>query len=354
MPRNAQGVYSLPSGNPVVTGTTIDSTWANPTLSDIASEITASLPRNGVAPMTGELILSGDATVDLAAVPKQQLDDEISDLTTAYEAADDAITTAYEAADDAITTAYEAADTTIQGNLDDHEGATGTSVHGLGTASTLTQTTSQTDTTNGRALKIGDLGYGLQLTLTETNLDDYPYSGVFLTPTSGVTNYPTTGGWSQGRHTVECYGSYNYAVQIMTALSGVNQRWMRYRSSSTWSDWILLYHNENIVGTVSQSSGTPTGAVMESDSGDDYIRFADGTQICYGNVSGSSSDDVTWTYPKAFSVAPVVIGTSVSVSGGEGSVTIALNSTTSCDVSSYTGSTRQARGINLIAIGKWF
>ena len=47
MPRDAGGNYTLPGGNPVVTGTVITSTWANPTMSDIANEITNSLSRNG-------------------------------------------------------------------------------------------------------------------------------------------------------------------------------------------------------------------------------------------------------------------------------------------------------------------
>ena len=39
MSRNGSGTYSLPSGNPVVTGTTISSTWANNTLTDIATAL---------------------------------------------------------------------------------------------------------------------------------------------------------------------------------------------------------------------------------------------------------------------------------------------------------------------------
>lgn len=47
MPRNSSGTYTLPSGNPVVTGTTITSTWANATMTDLGAEITNSLDRNG-------------------------------------------------------------------------------------------------------------------------------------------------------------------------------------------------------------------------------------------------------------------------------------------------------------------
>lgn len=53
--RNSSGTYSLPSGNPVVSGTTITSTWANTTLSDIRTELTDSLSRSGKGGMTAPL-----------------------------------------------------------------------------------------------------------------------------------------------------------------------------------------------------------------------------------------------------------------------------------------------------------
>lgn len=73
MPRNINGVYALPSGNPVVPGTLIESTWANPTMSDIGNELTQSLPRNGAAPMTGPLMLFRDGALPKEAVTFQQL-----------------------------------------------------------------------------------------------------------------------------------------------------------------------------------------------------------------------------------------------------------------------------------------
>lgn len=51
MPRNASGSYTLPAGNPVVSGTTIEASWANTTLSDIGTEITNSLSRTGAGGM---------------------------------------------------------------------------------------------------------------------------------------------------------------------------------------------------------------------------------------------------------------------------------------------------------------
>lgn len=51
MPRNLSGVYTLPAGNPVVPGTTIDANWANSTLQDISNELTNSLSRTGAGGM---------------------------------------------------------------------------------------------------------------------------------------------------------------------------------------------------------------------------------------------------------------------------------------------------------------
>ena len=57
MPRNASGNYTLPAGNPVVTNTTIDTGWANGTMSDLAGEVTNSLDRNGRGGMLAALKL---------------------------------------------------------------------------------------------------------------------------------------------------------------------------------------------------------------------------------------------------------------------------------------------------------
>lgn len=54
---NGSGTYNLPSGNPVVTGTTISTTWANTTLSDIASALTNCVTRDGQSPATANIPL---------------------------------------------------------------------------------------------------------------------------------------------------------------------------------------------------------------------------------------------------------------------------------------------------------
>jgi hypothetical protein len=66
MSRNGSGVYSLPAGNPVVTGTTISSSWANTTLSDIATALTGSVAADGQTAMTGNLQMGNNKVTGLA------------------------------------------------------------------------------------------------------------------------------------------------------------------------------------------------------------------------------------------------------------------------------------------------
>jgi hypothetical protein len=66
MSRNGSGTYSLPAGNPVVTSTTISSTWANNTMNDLAAALTDSVAADGQTPMTGDLDLNTNKIVNLA------------------------------------------------------------------------------------------------------------------------------------------------------------------------------------------------------------------------------------------------------------------------------------------------
>ena len=66
MSRNGQGVYVLPSGNPVVTGTVITSTWANVTMADIATALTGSVASDGQTVMTGNLQMGNQRITGLA------------------------------------------------------------------------------------------------------------------------------------------------------------------------------------------------------------------------------------------------------------------------------------------------
>ena len=89
------------------------------------------------------------------------------------------------------------------------------------------------------------------------------------------------------------------------------------------------YKKSNILGTVSESDGVPTGAIFEtgSNSDGDFIRFADGTQICTrSNIDFPSNEEsegvytFDWTYPAAFSGRPFALNASGSNQNSPGRV----------------------------------
>ena len=126
------------------------------------------------------------------------------------------------------------------------------------------------------------------------------------------------------------------------------------------------YGPGNLVGAVSESGGTPTGAVIErgSNSNGDYVRFADGSQICTASLPATgctnsegalaASDAASWTFPVGFAT-----GSAVSVSGAAGAVTRFMGFDTPTDTQvSYkvlaVASDATALSPTVTAIGRWF
>ena len=67
MPYNGSGTFTLPAGNPVVTGTTISSTINNNTNSDLANGLSNAVTRNGQSPPTANLPMGSFKLTGLAA-----------------------------------------------------------------------------------------------------------------------------------------------------------------------------------------------------------------------------------------------------------------------------------------------
>jgi hypothetical protein len=70
------------------------------------------------------------------------------------------------------------------------------------------------------------------------------------------------------------------------------------------------YSPGNLLGTVSEAAGIPAGAVIErgSSANGDYVRFADGTQICTVKVAidVSTSNAQNFSFPMSFAADPAV------------------------------------------------
>jgi len=127
----------------------------------------------------------------------------------------------------------------------------------------------------------------------------------------------------------------------------------------------------NLVGAVSQSGGTPTGAVIErgSNANGQFIRFADGTQICWvsvqeDDVSFSSNQGAyisprfTYIYPASFSEPPSAQVTHVRRDGNTGVIWASIDNppgVNSIDLRANKASSgTHDIGFNIAVFGRWF
>ncbi|MBL4917993.1 hypothetical protein [Szabonella alba] len=228
---------------------------------------------------------------------------------------------------------------------------------------------SNTDTTAGRLPTTGWMGAGgptVSLAGAE-NLKDRNLFGGFYNYSANVTaGGPESSAWLHAIFAAKLGQGRQALLDMRTAGGGAARLW--FGSNSNAGDdivWSEIFHARNILGTVSQSGGIPTGAVIErgSNANGEYVRFADGTQICtftgpglaansaYGAVFRNSSTP-TWTYPAGFTNPPVIGGAAdrsdrwvCPGAPGIGGVAYRVQSAVS-DSTEYP--------VRLTAIGRWF
>ena len=141
------------------------------------------------------------------------------------------------------------------------------------------------------------------------------------------------------------------------------------------------YHHGNIVGPVGQAGGVPNGAVIQQGSNvnGSYIRFADGTQICWvvdinmGSILAGGAgtwaepyrtNPVSLLWPMTFATVPAVSYTATQHlnSGPLGSRALVLNAFENPSMTGWTfirmsrmgGSNHDANiSLSVMAVGRW-
>lgn len=115
---------------------------------------------------------------------------------------------------------------------------------GLGTAATRDVTTSPTDTTPGRVLKVGDFGVGDTISIPQgANLNDYITPGEYFQTTNANANpelnYPAqlAGSLKVIRSTV------SGCVQEYTTHGNTHRKFFRSLHNGVWSSWVEFYHS---------------------------------------------------------------------------------------------------------------
>jgi hypothetical protein len=139
------------------------------------------------------------------------------------------------------------------------------------------------------------------------------------------------------------------------------------------SGWIpaTFFNKTNILGTVSQVGGVPTGAVIErgTNANGTYVKFADGTLICYGSHSftcpslgphGSLHIAASYVSPGLFPIAFLStprVSLGASCANQRIWATQPNPNTTTFAFDIFAASANAAgnsAGVHFIAIGRWY
>lgn len=214
------------------------------------------------------------------------------------------------------------------------------SVKVTGTISGTAVTQSAIDTTAGRLMKVGDFGIGTAgAPATVVNLDDGTLaSGSYITHpiNTNAGTWPT--GMAAGFAVLHVQRISAVAlVESLTPLEVSKGVWIRSFNSGVWTAWARAVNDER-----------------GSNANGEYVRFADGTQICTRALTASSSAGVTWTFPAAFVAAPVVNGNAVATVLSAVCLDAAPSATAVTLSVRDKADARRADVMQLMAVGRWF
>lgn len=237
-------------------------------------------------------------------------------------------------------------------------------------------TQSAIDTTAGRLLKVGDAGILGAPPVAPSDIgvtDNTLGRGIWYqaSPTVTTSGLPANLASSSQSYLFHHRRTDTAEMQLLLAefatADADRTLWFRRRTAGAWGGWKRIYDWANILGTVSQASGVPTGAIIErgSNANGQYVRFADGTQICWHRATVSLAIDTafvggfraiaqTWSYSATFSAAPEVVVTPLALTAMSGLTQNAPGTASvNWSVGAVSSQTAADRTVSLIATGRW-
>lgn len=149
-----------------------------------------------------------------------------------------------------------------------------------------------------------------------------------------------------------------YTIQGMLWLdTSVSPAVLRRRNSANTA-WLATFSEDNILGTVSQSAGVPTGAILEngSNANGDFTKFADGTMICWFSFATSASGVTTKTLPTTFidTSYTAVGGTNTNASAADFTAKFNSPTTTTIGMAMTSNGSYVAATVRAMIVGRWF
>ena len=195
----------------------------------------------------------------------------------------------------------------------------------------------------GHQLKVNKAGVGDTASLLfQSNWSGHAEMGLAGETAFSLKVSPDGSSWTEALRADPGSGHLTGAAIQSSATDTTAGRLMR-------ADW--GYGPGNLLGSVALSGGVPTGAVFEQGSGaaGDWLRLADGTQLCWATRSAGSS----WAFPQAFAAPPQVAVTSQEAAArmvAATGLTAAAVTPVSFDAA---GVAQSGDSVTCLAIGRW-
>lgn len=234
----------------------------------------------------------------------------------------------------------------------------------------LVKTTSATDTTAGSMLQVGDGG------LLANELASVTFATLVSQQFTQIRAAREPAILDGDRLVIALRGRTNTNVPIgmdIACRGSGNEISVRSILNGTPKDFVDIYSQENALGTVSQSGGIPTGAIIErgSNPNGEYTKFADGTLFLWKRDAvltrlSPNRIGVTWNLPTAASIGTAIMGYSISGISADATDISVLNltapyrsvagttSTTALWQTSVDVTTMELRNVYLFAISRWY
>lgn len=193
---------------------------------------------------------------------------------------------------------------------------------------------------------------------------------------SGSANLPATG--TTFVQVLASADGGERVFQLAKTVANNSPLYFRSAFGGVWSRWFTLFSHNSILGTVSQSSGSPTGALIErgSNANGEYVKYADGTLTMTRSIAqydntiavgaelylGTGNNVAIFPITNAVSIDSVSVEGSCFDSGGTrvlGAFLQAYQQSTdrwNFYIDNYNGSAtiESVRLIKLTAHGRWF
>jgi hypothetical protein len=364
MPRDGSGNYALPAGNPVVTATTISSSWANTTLSDIAQALTDSVSAGKVG-ANGLVARTSGSTWAARTITGTA---NKLDVTNGDGVAGNPTLTV-----------------PVRGSW--HNSAWGIQGTGVGAAAAASLTLQdETLASLGAFVKLNDASNTVYLISFNGDIALAPNNSVTLTaiPTALVPN---------GANVIDLGTAANYFRTLFSSTIELTaaQPYIDFKDNTgedfdvrlirtgadtfdiqglgslgLLKDGYHVFHAQNVLGAITMSGGLPTNGIMEAglNANGIYYRFASGLQICTHIRAETDINSAVgalyfspltsgWTYPAAFTNQPYATAKPYDIGFAWGTTVPTTNTTQAGFLYASPVSVAGAFSAELFAVGYW-